>query len=102
MTFFDNFRTAFDNIDALRSVHHNVAKLKAAREVARQAFGLPSLKSKRGRRERARRAMALLPWRLEFLPRHQAIVDAHECHTIKEIITDPLTGHRIFAEAQPD
>jgi hypothetical protein len=35
MTFSDRFRTAFDNIDALRSVHHNVAKLKAAREVAR-------------------------------------------------------------------
>jgi hypothetical protein len=64
MTFFDNFRTAFDNIDALRSVHHNVAKLKAAREVARQASGLPSLKSKAWppnvvsiAEERARRAM---------------------------------------------
>ena len=64
MIFFDNFRTAFDNIDALRSVHHNVAKLKAAREVARQASGLPSLKSKAWppnvvsiAEERARRAM---------------------------------------------
>ena len=46
MIFSDRFRTAFDNIDALRSVHHNLAKLKAAREVARQASGLPSLKSK--------------------------------------------------------
>ena len=62
MTFFDNFSTAFDNIDALRSVHHNVAKLKAAREG--QAFGLPSLKSKAWppnvvsiAEERARRAL---------------------------------------------
>jgi hypothetical protein len=62
MTFFDNFRTAFDNIDALPSVHHNVAKLKAARE--EPAFGLPSLKSKAWppnvvsiAEERARRAL---------------------------------------------
>ncbi len=45
MTFLD-FRTALDSIGGLRSVHHNVAKLKAAREVARQASGLPPLKSK--------------------------------------------------------
>jgi hypothetical protein len=64
MTFFDNFRTSFDDIDALLSVHHNVAKLKAAREDARQAFGLPSLKSKAWppnvasiAEERARRAL---------------------------------------------
>jgi hypothetical protein len=62
MTFFDNFRAAFDDIDALRSVHHNVAKLKAAGE--RPASGLPSLKSKEWApkvvsisEERARRAM---------------------------------------------
>jgi hypothetical protein len=62
MTFFDNFRTAFDNIDALRSVHHNVAMLKAGRE--RQASGLPSVKSRAWppnvvsiAEERARRAM---------------------------------------------
>jgi hypothetical protein len=36
-TFFDNFRTAFDDIDVLFSVHHHVAKLKAAREAARRA-----------------------------------------------------------------
>jgi hypothetical protein len=62
MTFVDNFRTAFDNIDALPSVHHNVAKLKAAREGL--AFGLPFLKSKAWppnvvsiAEERARRAL---------------------------------------------
>jgi hypothetical protein len=62
MTFFDSFRTAFDDIDDLLSVHHNVAKHKAAREG--QAFGLPSLKSKAWppnvvsiAEERARRAL---------------------------------------------
>jgi hypothetical protein len=44
MTFLD-FRTALDSVGGLRSVHHNVAKLKAAREIARRTVGLPSLKS---------------------------------------------------------
>ena len=44
LTFLD-FKTALDSIGGLRSVHHNVAKLRAAHEVARQASGLPSLKS---------------------------------------------------------
>ena len=39
LTFLD-FKTALDSIDAVRSVHHNVAKLKAAREMARVSIGL--------------------------------------------------------------
>jgi hypothetical protein len=54
MTFLD-FRTGLDSVGGLRSVHHNVAKLKAAREVARQASGLPSLKSKGGAERRVDR-----------------------------------------------